>query len=381
DNDGDLDLVITGMERNGTSLTRLYRNTDGILLLDEGNSEALINAHNGDLAWGDVDNDGDLDLALSGENIIPEGGLYNVTEFYLNDPPGTLSLAANLVLIDNDSGDPLQIRRGSLAWADYDEDGNLDLAVSGRDPWFNAVLKLYRNRPAGTLTEDSGFSMSSTQRVDGALDWIDYDNDGDPDLAVTGRTKLSAHRAVVFDNRGGSVVGVSVEEDNLVGLSGGTALWADYSGDGRVDLLITGVDEGGERRSLLYDNLGTPDANRNPDSPRSLNPAKVTGSRVLFSWTAGEDVESSILTYNIRIGTEEGLDDILSSSVALGPGNTGFKSDFLLERLLTAKPRYFWNVQSVDGAFARSDFLPSDEVFAIEQFVSSEQRVRDLQEA
>ena len=114
DNDGDLDLVITGMERNGTSLTRLYRNTDGILLLDEGNSEALINAHNGDLAWGDVDNDGDLDLALSGENIIPEGGLYNVTEFYLNDPPGTLSLAANLVLIDNDSGDPLQIRRDLL---------------------------------------------------------------------------------------------------------------------------------------------------------------------------------------------------------------------------------------------------------------------------
>ena len=75
----------------------------------------------------------------------------NVTEFYVNEPIGTLSLDPGLVLINSADGQTLELRRGSLAWSDYDSDGNLDLAVSGRDEAFNVVLKLYRNRPAGTL--------------------------------------------------------------------------------------------------------------------------------------------------------------------------------------------------------------------------------------
>ena len=375
DRDGDLDLVVTGMSAGGTSLTRLYANDRGRLTQDEFNSEALLNVHNGDIAWADIDNDGDLDLSLSGENVIADGGLAAITEFYTNDPTGTLTLEQGIDLgSDGVTGMSNQVKRGALSWSDFDGDGNLDLALSGRDAALNAVLKIFRNRPAGTLTEDGSFFLHRFQRVDGGAHWIDYDNDGDADLAVVGRTVLSNHQAFVFENRDGELSGVSVEED-IEGLSGGPTVWGDYDGDGRADLLITGVDADGQRQSILYSSRVSA-ANRAPEAPASLNEVTATSQRVLFSWSAGSDVESANLSYNVRIGTEPAEQDILSAEVPLGPGNAGLKSDYVLGSFLPPDT-YFWSVQTVDGGLARSEFTAEGR-FTVEQFVSSDQRLRSL---
>ncbi|MEE3040441.1 MAG: FG-GAP-like repeat-containing protein, partial [Candidatus Latescibacterota bacterium] len=375
DRDGDLDLVVTGMSAGGTSLTQLYANDRGRLTQDEFNSEALLNVHNGDIAWADIDNDGDLDLSLSGENVIADGGLAAITEFYTNDPTGTLTLEQGIDLgSDGVTGMSNQVKRGALSWSDFDGDGNLDLALSGRDAALNAVLKIFRNRPAGTLTEDGSFFLNRFQRVDGGAHWIDYDNDGDADLAVVGRTVLSNHQALVFENRDGELSGVSVEED-IEGLSGGPTVWGDYDGDGRADLLITGVDADGQRQSILYSSRVSA-ANRAPEAPASLNEVTATSQRVLFSWSAGSDVESANLSYNVRIGTEPGEQDILSAEVPLGPGNAGLKSDYVLGSFLPPDT-YFWSVQTVDGGLARSEFTAEGR-FTVEQFVSSDQRLRSL---
>ncbi len=375
DRDGDLDLVVTGMSAGGTSLTRLYANDRGRLTQDEFNSEALLNVHNGDIAWADIDNDGDLDLSLSGENVIADGGLAAITEFYTNDPTGTLTLEQGIDLgSDGVTGMSNQVKRGALSWSDFDGDGNLDLALSGRDAALNAVLKIFRNRPAGTLTEDGSFFLNRFQRVDGGAHWIDYDNDGDADLAVVGRTVLSNHQAFVFENRDGELSGVSVEED-IEGLSGGPTVWGDYDGDGRADLLITGVDADGQRQSILYSSRVSA-ANRAPEAPASLNEVTATSQRVLFSWSAGSDVESANLSYNVRIGTEPAEQDILSAEVPLGPGNAGLKSDYVLGSFLPPDT-YFWSVQTVDGGLARSEFTAEGR-FTVEQFVSSDQRLRSL---
>ncbi|MDA0333817.1 MAG: Ig-like domain-containing protein [bacterium] len=367
DRDGDLDLVVSGMDANGSSATRLYTNDRGRFHVDELNSDVLLNVHNGELAWADYDNDGDLDLALAGENVHAEGGIRRVTEFYSNEPTGALTLNAGLTSATAVSG-------GSLAWGDYDNDGNADLAQSGRTEAWDSVLQLYLNRPAGTLTRDPGFALNAFLRVDGDLDWIDYDNDGDLDLAASGRTILSTRRAFIFENRDGAVSAVSAES-SVEGLAGGSSVWGDYDGDGRADLLLTGIGADGTRQTTLYTNsIST--ANRAPEAPVSLNPVTVTSRRVLFSWPAAEDLESPVLTYNLRLGSEPGAGDILSAVTPLGNGNAGYKTSYILDRAL-APDTYYWSVQAVDGALAHSAFATEDQ-FAVGQFVSSDQSLRGM---
>ena len=371
DSDGDPDLVVSGMGPNGTSLSLLYANDGGVLQVDETNSEALVNLHNGDLAWGDYDNDGDLDLAVSGENVTTTGGLREVTEFYLNDPTGTLGLDRTITA-------SAEVKGGALAWADYDSDGNLDLAIAGRQVSWGTSFLLYRNRPTGVLAVDGTFNLNTTRRVDGDLAWIDYDNDGDLDLAATGRSILSDHQAFVFTSQDGQMNGVSTES-LLEGLAGGSATWIDYDEDGRADLLLSGSDASGQRRTILYNNQGTTLPNNSPTPPQALNPPTVTSNRILFSWSPGADSESEELTYNLRLGTEPGGNDVFSGAVTSGPGNTGFKTNKTLHSSLPPDT-YFWSVQTVDGGNAQSAWS-QEQILNVQQFVSSDQRIRALKEA
>ena len=64
DNDGDLDLLITGASSSGY-VANLYENDTGNFV---NSSTILERMSNGDVEWGDYDNDGDLDLIMSGSN-------------------------------------------------------------------------------------------------------------------------------------------------------------------------------------------------------------------------------------------------------------------------------------------------------------------------
>ena len=370
DGDGDADLVVAGMDHSGVSLTQLYRNEDGVLAVDATNSEAVVNVHNGGLAWADYDGDGDLDLSIAGENVTTTGGLGPVTEFYKNDPTGTLNLDPSLVVES-------KVKGGGLAWGDYDGDGNLDLAVSGRDGAWNAALGVYRNRPTGVLTLDASFTLNTSRRLSTRLAWADYDNDGDLDLAAAGTSILSDYKTLVFPNRSGSLSGVPAEE--FAGLGGGAVAWADHDSDGRIDLLVSGVDAAGVSRTTLYSNLGTPVANTLPEPPTRLNPVQVSSDQALFSWSPGSDAESASLTYDLRLGTEPGSGDIFSGAVAVGPGSVGAKTSFALQRFLPPDT-YYWSVRAVDGALGRSAWSQESQV-VVQQFVSSQQRLRALKEA
>ena len=117
DADGDLDIVITGATRMVSPfepVTKIYENTVGGFRDVDAQLEGV---HQSSAAWGDMDGDGDLDLALMGDRS--EGDF--VTRVYRNDGGGHFSVALS----------PPGRAYGSLDWGDFDEDGDLDLLIAG----------------------------------------------------------------------------------------------------------------------------------------------------------------------------------------------------------------------------------------------------------
>jgi hypothetical protein len=130
------------------------------------------------IAWGDYDDDGFIDLfetcvstATAQRNLL-----------YHNNGDGTFTKITNSVLT-SDPGD----WRG-CAWADYDNDGAIDLFVTSTDAnGFAARNQLFRNNGDGTFTKmntrEVGAIVPGGGGSEGCM-WADYDNDGFLDLYV-----------------------------------------------------------------------------------------------------------------------------------------------------------------------------------------------------
>lgn len=119
DLDGDLDLVVSGIMESGTPVSKVYRNQNGEFQEMGANLPSL---YGGSVAWGDYDNDDDLDLLLSGTDYYGEGA----TLLYRND---------------NGSFHPVSVpfcgvSLGEAAWLDYNFDRKLRLFIldKGKDP-------------------------------------------------------------------------------------------------------------------------------------------------------------------------------------------------------------------------------------------------------
>jgi len=86
---------------------------------------------------------------------------------------------------------------------------------------------------------------------DGAVQWGDYDSDGDLDVAIAGHTAAGAPIARLCRNNGGGAF--SDASAGFEGMSSGAAAWGDYDNDGDLDLLVAGNTAG----TRLYRNEGT----------------------------------------------------------------------------------------------------------------------------
>src|SRR5439155_11411196 len=141
------------------------------------------------------------------------------------------------------------------AWADYDNDGNLDLFVA-KSP----NNSLYHNNGDGTFTEMTSNTVGS---IVGDVApflycaWADYDNDGLLDLYVT---QASGANFLYHNNGDGAFTRVLT--GNPVNDPGNsfTSAWGDYNNDGFLDLFVVrgGVDQ--PAKNLLYRNNGNSNA-------------------------------------------------------------------------------------------------------------------------
>ena len=405
--DGYPDLAVAGRNAANAPAAMLLRNEGGGTLVDSG--IALPQAETG-LAWGDFDQDGDVDLATSAGKLLrnQNGTNFADTGFALlggdtsksvswadleND--GLLDLEINGKINQNLGGsftnDPLNgptvgcFWDGPPIWHDFTGDGLLDAAAAGRiyqnlgsvyqlgyhDPehpewdipdqwrlWFN---------PGGVV-----FSNWSWSRISAG----DYDGDGDLDLALAGAVGSSADvRCSVFRQEAGpSFLDIGLLLD---GFYGGDAGLQDWDGDGDLDLLAAGMDSAfvPQMAALKNRRADRGISNQLPEAPQRFQ-ATQTGSNVLVQWQPAEDGETPArqLVYEVRVGRCPGRSDVVSPCDsgpvpgnarligALGlpadptPYQTFFNTNGLpgLRLRNLAAGRYYWSARTVDGGRARS---------------------------
>jgi len=245
DNDGDLDILLTGY--TGTErISKIYQNNgpsaDGFT---EQTTIPLSGVTFSSVKWGDYDNDGDLDIILSGA----DSGSELISKIYKNNGPSGVGYTEQTAI------SLMGVTNGSVKWGDYDNDGDLDILQTGSSVT-EKISKIYQNNgpSAEGFTEQTTISFTGVNSS--SVNWGDYDNDGDLDILLTGSTgteKISK----IYKNNGPSANGFTEQVAiSLTGVISGSVEWGDYDNDGDLDILLTGS-TGTENISKIYQNNGS----------------------------------------------------------------------------------------------------------------------------
>jgi tetratricopeptide (TPR) repeat protein len=204
-------------------------------------------------AWGDFDNDGDEDLFLvsaGGALWLPRES-WAPSELYENRGDGTFGKVEEFP--------ETRIAGMAAAWGDYNADGWPDLVVTGYHS-----LQLYRNEQ-GRLVRDAGLPKLDGYWAGAA--WADFDNDRDLDLYVCGYVvyvedaggrrrateqygtavpytlnpaSFEPERNLLFENNGDGTFTEAALEHGVSNPGGRSlsALWQDFDDDGWLDLYV-----------------------------------------------------------------------------------------------------------------------------------------------
>jgi len=135
DDDGWLDLVVTNFSHDYNTL---YRNSKGKYFVDISNLAGLWSTYL-DLSWGtglfDVDLDGDLDLFIANGHVYPQVDEHDVGTKFRELNRLWLTDGRRLVDVPGGGGPALALRRSfrGAAFADYDDDGDVDIFVTALD--------------------------------------------------------------------------------------------------------------------------------------------------------------------------------------------------------------------------------------------------------
>jgi hypothetical protein len=238
DNDGDLDILLTGRNNQFNPISKIYKN-NGNNTFTEQTGISLTGVYNSSVAWGDYDNDGDLDILLTGYS---DAG--RISKIFKNNGNNTFTEQTEISLMG--------VSSGAVAWGDYDNDGDLDILLTGDTGSNKYISKIYKNNGNNTFTEQTGISLTGV--VSSSIAWGDYDNDGDLDILMTGYAGSSIYISKIYRNNGKNTfteqTGIS-----LPGVSSGSVAWGDYDNDGDLDILLTGKAVSGSI-SKIYKNNG-----------------------------------------------------------------------------------------------------------------------------
>ncbi|MBL7992119.1 MAG: VCBS repeat-containing protein, partial [Candidatus Kapabacteria bacterium] len=234
DRDGDLDLVITRIGL--TSVVVLLNNGSGSFTTSAIGSPFTVGTSPWYVALGDVDGDGDLDLATA------NNGSNDVT-LLLNNGVGTFTPAPGSPIALGSTG------ASGIDFGDVDGDGDLDFAVANNGSTNVAVLL---NNGTGLYAPAVGspFTVGTSPR---SVTFGDVDGDGDLDIATTNQT---SNDVTVLLNNGAGSYSPSPGSPFAAGTQPIFLAFGDVDGDGDLDL-ATANQSSNNLTVLLNNGAGT----------------------------------------------------------------------------------------------------------------------------
>ena len=286
---------------NSVGPNALYRNNGDGTFVDVAAAAGVddpLGRGNGSCA-ADYDNDGDRDLYVTN---------YGPSRLFLNNGDGTFSDATVAAGVDDSE---MTHRSMGCAWGDYDQDGLLDLVVVRHMvefpgmmetmAFFQAVdhLVLLHNMGDGSFTDvtpllgdtspyhgEKGWTFANVWGAGFQPGWVDFDNDGDPDLSVVNDFGFFVHPNVLWRNDGQAEDGswifsdISIDAGANLTMYGMALAVGDYDLDGFLDLFMTNMFD-----NVLLRNNGDGVAFTNVTSKAGTG-AGMIGDKARVSWGA-----------------------------------------------------------------------------------------------
>ncbi|MFM7051454.1 MAG: FG-GAP-like repeat-containing protein [Planctomycetota bacterium] len=245
DNDGDLDILICNSGANRFSTTgrpRLFLNDGTGVFTDASTTQfpSTALAEQMDCVFGDIDNDLDLDF-----HIGTRASTTNSSQLWINDGAGTFAKLAPFVT---------DATCYSYDFGDIEGDGDLDLI--GVNAGATNTELLLRNNGAGTSWTNVSSQISPNPTVDdNDSRFIDFDMDGDLDLLVAA---LGGPDRIYRNTGTGTFAQVTTGVLPSVTDSSLDVKVGDLTGDGKPDI-ITAQGESGAFQNRIYVNTGPAD--------------------------------------------------------------------------------------------------------------------------
>jgi hypothetical protein len=252
------------------------------------------------------------------------------------------------------------LNAGLFSVADYNNDGYLDI-------YQNDAYVYLNNLGDGSFSQ---VGLSSVIAMAGGSEWGDYNNDGRPDILACG-SMATVIDTKVYRNEGNDTF--SDIQPGITSLAMWNSVkWGDCNNDGYLDFIIAGyLHSSPYRAAELWKSEGGEIPNTAPTMPLTLS-SNINGNEVILAWDKASDSKTNqnALTYNVRVGTTPGGNEILSCSSdeitgfrrIAQIGNAGTSLNYILKNLDPGT--YYWSAQAIDQAYAGGLFA-DEESFTI----------------
>ncbi|MBW7868193.1 MAG: T9SS type A sorting domain-containing protein [Brumimicrobium sp.] len=342
DGDGDLDVSFYGSDVNEGAVLYMNNSSGGTVNFTQssGFSSLSDQVFSASTAYADMDNDGIIDIVYTGFSYL-EGGTFIYFKKGLGG--GIFDSEQKLKYLSNDLLDGVQ---GTLILADMDNDGDIDIFVTGETGMnYTPLTKIYSNilEEQGVFSFDETVVLPFSGLVSTEAAILDVDNDGDFDILISGEDGANMPQTTLYYNHGGFNF-TTTKSNDLENVMGGVMAYADIDGDGDIDIIVSGYTKDNNNNDTIVTVLHINDG--------TGYYSKITGPNVLFNGAGDGNLSMA------DIDGDGDIDIIVSGFDVFG------STDALTTLYLNHTPQVS-SVTSYDGSVWVIYPNPSDGIFTI----------------